>query len=94
MELYLCSSVFLHGVHRNNFTFTTEQPKLSILSHLTFAVYHVHTIHKITVISPYTSNQLHKFPLIQDAQIDTCFSIFELIFAYTSSFLLQTDSHT
>ena len=68
-----------------------QQPALSILFRPTLTVHHVHTIHKITVIPPYTSNQLHKFPLIQDAQIVTRFSICELIFAYTSSFLLQTD---
>ena len=73
MELYLCSSMFLHGVYRNKFTFTTEQPELSILFHLKLVVYHVQTTHNITVIPSYTSNQLHKFPLIQDAQIDTRF---------------------
>jgi hypothetical protein len=32
-----------------------------------------------------------EFSLIRDAQINTCFSIYEPIFAYTSSFLSQTD---
>jgi hypothetical protein len=34
---------------------------------------------------------VYEFSLVQDAQINTCFSIYEPIFAYTSSFLSQTD---
>jgi hypothetical protein len=34
---------------------------------------------------------VHEFSLVRDAQINTCFSIYEPIFAYTSSFLSQTD---
>jgi hypothetical protein len=32
-----------------------------------------------------------EFPLIRDTQINTCFSIYESVFVYTSSFLSQTD---
>jgi hypothetical protein len=42
--------------------------------------------------NPSVYNQLvYGFSLVQDAQINTCFSIYEPIFSYTSSFLLQTD---
>jgi hypothetical protein len=34
---------------------------------------------------------VYEFSLIWDAQINTYFSIYEPIFAYTSSFLSQTD---
>jgi hypothetical protein len=34
---------------------------------------------------------VYEFLLMQDAQINTCFSIYDPIFAYTSSFLSQTD---
>jgi hypothetical protein len=34
---------------------------------------------------------VYEFSLVRDAQINTCFSIYEQIFAYTSSFLSQTD---
>jgi hypothetical protein len=34
---------------------------------------------------------VYEFSLIRDAQINTCFSIYEPIFAHTSSFLSQTD---
>jgi hypothetical protein len=34
---------------------------------------------------------VYEFSLIRDAQINTCFSIYEPIFAYTSSVLSQTD---
>jgi hypothetical protein len=34
---------------------------------------------------------VYEFSLIRDAQINTCFSIYESIFAYTSSVLSQTD---
>jgi hypothetical protein len=34
---------------------------------------------------------VYEFSLIRDAQINTCFSVYEPIFAYTSSFLSQID---
>jgi hypothetical protein len=34
---------------------------------------------------------VYEFSLIRDAQINACFSIYEPVFAYTSSFLSQTD---
>jgi hypothetical protein len=34
---------------------------------------------------------VYEFSLIRDEQINTCFSIYEPIFAHTSSFLSQTD---
>jgi hypothetical protein len=36
----------------------------------------------------------YEFSLIWDAQINTCFSIYEPIFAYMSSFLLQTSCYS
>jgi hypothetical protein len=48
------------------------------------------------IISQYSNlsvyeQSVYEFSLIRDAQINTCFSIYEPIFAYTSSFLAQTD---
>jgi hypothetical protein len=37
---------------------------------------------------------VYKFSLIRNAQINTCFSIHEPIFAYMSSFFLQTDRYS
>lgn len=59
--------------------------------HLALTVYHADAIHANTVIPWYISNQFYKFSLIQDAQINTSFSVCTLTFAYASSFLLQTD---
>jgi hypothetical protein len=39
----------------------------------------------------YSNLSVYEFLQIRDAQINTCFSIYKPIFAYTSSFLLQTD---
>jgi hypothetical protein len=37
---------------------------------------------------------VYEFSLIRDAQINMCFSIYEPIFAYTSSPLSQTDHYS
>jgi hypothetical protein len=52
---------------------------------ITYVIHH--TYFYCTVIPRYTSNR----SLIRDAQINACFSIYEPIFAYMSSFLSQTD---
>jgi hypothetical protein len=39
----------------------------------------------------YSNPSVYEFSLKRDAQINTCFSIYEPIFTYTSSFLSQTD---
>jgi hypothetical protein len=43
------------------------------------------------VTEKYRNPSVYEFPLIRDAQINTCFSIYEPILANTSSFLSQTD---
>jgi hypothetical protein len=34
---------------------------------------------------------VYEFSLLRDAQINTCFSVYEPIFSYTRSFLSETD---
>jgi hypothetical protein len=52
----------------------------------------IESIHQSHYSNPSVYEQsVYKFSLIQDAQINTYFSIYEPIFAYMSSFLSQTD---
>jgi hypothetical protein len=57
---------------------------------------HMQKLHQKKKFSIYRNPSVYKqlvyeFLLIQDAKINTCFSIYEPIFAFTSPFLLQTD---
>jgi hypothetical protein len=87
MQLYLYSSHVSswHVQEQLYFYYKTDRTLRSF--RLALTVYHANTIKKNTVI-PWNKQ---KYSLMQDAQINTRFSICKLIFAYTRSFLLQTD---